>query len=90
MGRKVHSKKLRSREGYLAAKGLGGIVMTNTSNGVIALNVMKHYCMNKPYVCEEYRAIMTNQVKTIMNKVVTQKAIKAKEAQAAGATAVEV
>lgn len=63
MGRKVHMKKIRTREEYLAAKTLGGPVLTNTSTGSVLLNVWKHYCLKRPYRNTEYQALMLYEIK---------------------------
>lgn len=63
MGRKVHIKKTRSRDEYLAAKSLGGPVLVNTSTGNVLLNVWKHYCLKRPYKNFEYQALMLYEIK---------------------------
>ena len=58
MARKTHTKKMRTRDMFLTAKMMGGPVLHDTQNGKVLLNVMKHYCLQKPYENEEYEQIM--------------------------------
>lgn len=67
MGRKTHTKKIRTREMYLAGKAFGPVMM-NTIHGTVLLNVMKHYCYNKPYENQEYEAIMLHQVRQMFKQ----------------------
>ena len=65
MARKTHTKQMRTREMFLTAKMFGGPKYTDTSNGKILLNVMKHYCLQKPYENEEYNSIMLYEISKI-------------------------
>jgi hypothetical protein len=63
MARKVHTKKERTREEFLAAKSIGGSVPMSTSHGTINLNIVKHFCLHKPYENDEFEAIMFAEMK---------------------------
>lgn len=63
MGRKVHTKKIRSREEFLAAKMLGSPTLMKTSTGDVLLNIWKHYCLKKPYLNTEYQSLMLYEIK---------------------------
>lgn len=63
MARKVHTKKVRSRQDFLAAKSLGAPVIMNTPHGNIALNTWKHFCLHKPYENDVYETMMFAEIR---------------------------
>lgn len=63
MGRKIHMKKIRSRDEYNAVKAIGAPVLVETTHGKILLNLMKHYIYKKPYKDEEYQSLMIYEIK---------------------------
>lgn len=63
MARKTHTKKVRTREEFLAAKNLGAPVMMKTSHGDVLLNIWKRYCYKKPYSNDEYNSLMFYEIR---------------------------